>query len=124
MTTRRSFLGAILAAAASPVIVRAESLMKVYVPPEPKLILPQGDWTIETWMRTPGDAWQNIAACVSGSMLTCYVNGHPVPDDHPSAKAAREILIPMIHDHDLASDYIFTGETQDLRITKANRYAP
>jgi hypothetical protein len=32
MTSRRGFLGAILAAAAAPAIVRAESLMKIYVP--------------------------------------------------------------------------------------------
>jgi hypothetical protein len=34
MTSRRGFLGAILAAAAAPAIVRAESLMKIYVPPQ------------------------------------------------------------------------------------------
>ena len=32
MTNRRGFLGSIFAAAAAPAIVRAESLMKIYVP--------------------------------------------------------------------------------------------
>jgi hypothetical protein len=34
MTNRRGFLGSIFAAAAAPAIVRAESLMKIYVPPQ------------------------------------------------------------------------------------------
>ena len=34
MTNRRGFFGAMLAAAAAPAIVRAESLMKIYVPPQ------------------------------------------------------------------------------------------
>ena len=34
MTNRRGFLGSIFAAAAAPVFVRAESLMKIYVPPQ------------------------------------------------------------------------------------------
>jgi hypothetical protein len=34
MTTRRSFLAGLLAAAAAPAIVRAESLMKLWVPPQ------------------------------------------------------------------------------------------
>jgi hypothetical protein len=34
MTNRRGFLGAMFAAAAAPAIVRAESLMKIYVPPQ------------------------------------------------------------------------------------------
>lgn len=34
MTNRRGFFGAMFAAAAAPAIVRAESLMKIYVPPQ------------------------------------------------------------------------------------------
>ena len=39
MTTRRGFLGAMLAAAMAPAIVKASSLMPIYVP---KIILPTG----------------------------------------------------------------------------------
>ncbi len=39
---RRGFLSAILAAGAAPAIVRAESLMKIFVPPERKIIQPIG----------------------------------------------------------------------------------
>jgi hypothetical protein len=39
MTNRRGFLGAMFAAAAAPAIVRAESLMKIYVPPQ-EILLP------------------------------------------------------------------------------------
>lgn len=34
---RRSFLGGILALSAAPAIVRAESLMKIWVPPAPEI---------------------------------------------------------------------------------------
>lgn len=42
MTNRRGFLGSIFAAAAAPAIVRAESLMKIYVPPQEILLLEAG----------------------------------------------------------------------------------
>jgi hypothetical protein len=37
--TRRGFLGAMLAACAAPAIVRADNIMKVFVPPERGIIL-------------------------------------------------------------------------------------
>jgi len=40
MTNRRGFLGAMFAAAAAPAIVRAESLMKIYVPPQEMVFTP------------------------------------------------------------------------------------
>jgi hypothetical protein len=43
MTTRRGFLGAMLAAAVAPAIVRAGSLMPIYVPKAPKLLTLWGD---------------------------------------------------------------------------------
>lgn len=46
MTTRRGFLGAILAAAAAPAIVRAGSLMPIYVPPAEPVIVGV-DWGVE-----------------------------------------------------------------------------
>lgn len=39
---RRGFLGAMLAAASAPTIVKAENLMKIIVPPEKKLIVGRG----------------------------------------------------------------------------------
>jgi len=43
MTTRRGFLATILATAAAPALVRAESLMPIYVPPPPRLLTLWGD---------------------------------------------------------------------------------
>jgi hypothetical protein len=40
MTTRRGFLGAMLAACAAPAIVRADSLMRV-IPTETEILLPE-----------------------------------------------------------------------------------
>jgi hypothetical protein len=59
---RRGFLGAMLAAASAPAIVRAESLMKIAVPKEKKLLLRNlaGDFDgdainyFEEWTYEPG----------------------------------------------------------------------
>lgn len=37
---RRNFLGAMLAAASAPAVVKAENLMKIFVPPERKILQP------------------------------------------------------------------------------------
>jgi hypothetical protein len=42
MTTRRGFLGAMLAACAAPAIVRSESLMKIVVPSQDLVLLNPG----------------------------------------------------------------------------------
>ena len=47
MTNRRGFLGAMFAAAAAPAIVRAESLMKIYVPPQEILLPTSGIFNAE-----------------------------------------------------------------------------
>lgn len=47
---RRGFLRGILAAAAAPAIVRAESLMRIYVPPEPAIVAP-------AWEAWAGDSY-------------------------------------------------------------------
>lgn len=40
MVTRRSFLGFLGAGATAPAIVKAENLMKIFVPPAPKIVAP------------------------------------------------------------------------------------
>lgn len=62
MTTRRGFLGAILAAGCAPAIVSAGSLMKIVVP---RPVWPAPDWTTyefsnEVWnggLRSLGENW-------------------------------------------------------------------
>jgi hypothetical protein len=44
MTSRRGFLLGIGAALAAPAIVRADSLMKLWVPPKPKLVVEEVYW--------------------------------------------------------------------------------
>lgn len=66
MTTRRGFLAAMLAASAAPAIVRAGSLMPIWVPPQGLVLLSSGlgdvrsfsmhgDWTIEMWTKLPAE---------------------------------------------------------------------
>lgn len=49
MTSRRAFLLGLGAALAAPAVVRADSLMKLWVPPAPKLITSFDDYEEGTW---------------------------------------------------------------------------
>jgi len=54
MTNRRGFLGSIFAAAAAPVFVRAESLMKIYVPPQEIVYETLGPYDINSYTYSDG----------------------------------------------------------------------
>jgi len=54
MTNRRGFLGAMFAAAAAPAIVRAESLMKIYVPPQEIAYETLGPYDINSYTYRDG----------------------------------------------------------------------
>lgn len=96
MTTRRGFLSGLLAAAAAPSIVRSESLMKLWVPPQ-DIILPNfaGDFTVESWVKPADGEWVNIAMTRSGSKVTKYINGEAVTD-HPLLPMFRDVVVPMV----------------------------
>jgi hypothetical protein len=72
MTNRRGFFGAMFAAAVAPAIVRAESLMKIYV-------LPQG---IITDVQLEEALYQNLSARYSHSLTkSCLLTRQQVTDD-------------------------------------------
>ena len=54
MTNRRGFLGAMFAAAAAPAIVRAESLMKIYVPSQELAYETLGPYDINSYTYRDG----------------------------------------------------------------------
>lgn len=79
---RRGFLKSILAAAVAPAIVKADNLMKLYVPNQDLvfdgvgdyLILP--DTTIESVVKNPlFDEWTHIALVRKSNEFTTYING-------------------------------------------------
>lgn len=84
--SRRGFLGAMLAAAAAPAIVKASSLMPISAP---KLLLPdsvwgvalpKGDVTIEGW-AAPGlleGGWHHHAIVRDSTGIKCYMDGERV----------------------------------------------
>jgi hypothetical protein len=83
--TRRGFLKSILAAGVSPAIVRAESLMKIWVPPQGLLFDGvgdsilfitdlTGDYTIETF-AAPSDEWVHVAVTRKFGELSMFLNG-------------------------------------------------
>lgn len=135
---RRGFLKAMLAAAAAPAIVRAESLMKIYVPPEPKLFVPsdsivqgmefgKNDFTFETWVKKPetegmilgGDGeWKHIAQVYSGGRLHEYVNGVKVATGTLKRTFDMAVHMPRQTDNYPSTKIDFAGGSiSDLRIT-------
>ena len=71
MTTRRGFLTSILAMAAAPAIVKAKSIMPIWVP-KTELLLPNLDITLDgmhpnqsttfsMWMKESGGAWTHYS---------------------------------------------------------------
>lgn len=123
MISRRNFLHGLLAAAAAPAIVRSESLMKIWVPPEPKLILAAGDWTVDAWLKPTEGQWAHIAVTVtSGLLIQHYVDGQKVRPDHPLALLANKTLPPLASPKpNLDHLREFRGEINELRITNALR---
>lgn len=74
MTTRRGFLGALLAAAAAPALVRASSLMPIYVPPAPKILTPAdfgavGDPLLTLWADGVHDDTAALQALIGGAAV-------------------------------------------------------
>lgn len=74
-TTRRGFLGAMLAAAAAPAFVRADSLMQIVVPkqeiilPTLNILIPEGAgagvYTASMWVKASGGEWERIVKTVT-----------------------------------------------------------
>ncbi len=98
--SRRGFLKAMLAAAAAPAICKAENLMKIYVPPQEIILLPEPeilsaddftfgtqDFTVECFIHPTKqqlDAlgpqrWYQFARVYNGGKVQEFVDGKLVP---------------------------------------------
>lgn len=138
MATRRSFLRGVIAAALAPAIVRAESLMPIYVPPPPKIITPEsfnlgdGDWTVDGWVSDvrftkklyePNyvePVFRHVAFVVSGGVVTNYVDGKQVAADHPLVPKFHKVAVPTARERNLPTD--LNGLIVDeVRISSINR---
>lgn len=81
MTTRRSFMAGILAAAAAPAVVRSESLIG--------WDLGAGDWSVEAWIRQPDlEAFRLVCITHSHGLQQAYIDGEQVSNDHPLISAS------------------------------------
>jgi hypothetical protein len=58
---RRDFLKAILATGMAPAIVKAENIMRIYVPPEKKIIMPSA-------LLTPEEITKEASMILQGSI--------------------------------------------------------
>lgn len=84
MTTRRNFLKVMLAAAAAPAIVKASSLMPIFVPKK-EVLLPDWahqleDYTIESWLKPRFGDWTHVSVSRGGmyNEFKFYLDGSPV----------------------------------------------
>lgn len=147
--SRRGFLKGIIAAAMAPAIVRAESLMPIYVPKQ-ELIIPDQtlfgssdylqptsmaegfgneDFTIETWMKPVADSeWKHVAQVRRGGYIECYINGVMVPAPEFEAhgfKIVKEnghVSINFDRSPDNGRmDTYFHGQIDDVRVTSLAR---
>ena len=65
---RRIFLKGLLAVVAAPAIVKADNLMKIWVPPEPRIVtssVPQQiyvEYANEVWNNAAGKSWERTFA--------------------------------------------------------------
>ena len=66
---RRNFFKAMLAAASAPAIVKADSLMKIWVPPEKKIVTLPSSGTFETVCSWTPEEMPNYYASVIGEMV-------------------------------------------------------
>lgn len=137
---RRGFLAGIIAAAAAPAIVRAGSIMPVYVPPAPKIITPAdfnlggGDWTMDAWvkdMRFTKDtaryqptfeepSFQHVALVLSGGVASHFVNGKRVTADHPMALQFQRVAKPIVRDRVIPTD-VAGLQVDEFRLSSINR---
>jgi Concanavalin A-like lectin/glucanases superfamily len=131
MTTRRGFLKAILAAAVAPAIVRAESLMPIYVPKQeiftfsgcgdyldmPFDVDVSGDFTIETWAR-PVDDWRFLAMTRDCSGMHYYIDNQEASAKEFSEATGGKKVLSIKEEHvTLDPNRNFNGFLDDLRIT-------
>lgn len=117
MTTRRGLLAAMLAAAAAPAIVRASSLMPIYVPKREPIWLGADlamgdDWTVEHLQNFDG-IWQHVATVRRGGDLKHFVNGEEVARERAPAGLQPFLWMPQGPDQPALVD--------NLRITKIAR---
>ncbi len=125
---RRGFLGAMLAAAMAPAVVKAENIMKIWTPPTdilvpndhiPIVTIPDnfdgGNFTFESWVMPAGAlAWSHIAVVRENGEFKRYVNGEQV------IALPRDTDVQIVAPNEKKNLDIngFNGYIQDIRIVK------
>lgn len=125
MTSRRSFLAGLLAAAAAPAIVRSESLMKLWVPPQDIFVPPpswdmgSGDWTVEFWHRPlRHKVHQHMAVVRDNGVERLYLDGYQVGRQ---AAVVGNVIRPVLDfwgSQDVAAPVYDRGYVVEFRATK------
>lgn len=122
---RRDFLRAMLGVAMAPAVVKAENIMKIWVP-EQEIEVPVmtvydnfggGDFTAESWvMPAMAGVWSHVALVRQAGEIKKYLNGELVKDFPKEMQVGIAPPSPKMLDVQP-----FNGYIQDLRITKAVR---
>ncbi len=120
--SRRGFLKSMLALAAAPAIVRAESLMPIFVPKrEIETLYGYGfgasDFTIETWINPPKEGiWKHVAQVQKNGVLLSYIDGKLVPNEE-----FRSYGLKVSQRNDAFGISLGDGYIDELRVTSLAR---
>lgn len=131
MTTRRGFLKSILALGMAPAVVKASSLMPIYVPKPDLFTLDTGDFTIEAWLKPQMEDWHHVTLVRKFGETSHYFDGIPVT--YETLKSGKFDLLQSNNSLISATlDNInlklinpgFTGYIKDLKVIKGRVQIP
>lgn len=118
---RRGFLGAMLGAAMAPAVVKAENIMKIWVPSQEIIVDPYGldtpEYTVAGWMKPREGQWMHVAQVMEAGAMVAYINGVRVPDNMPEVATFQKIMVPVVKEKQLMLDgQVFDGFVNDLKV--------
>lgn len=120
MVTRRNFLGLMLGAAAAPVIVRSESLMKIFVPPQKKIITGMG--LICDFDEVSSFYPKSVSAYnMSTDFAEAVMNNNQALIDHIGEN--KLLVTPRYHEDEMKIDLIaLIKKTKERQAIVANQF--
>lgn len=116
MITRRRFLKSILGLGIAPAIVKADSLMRIYVPKPDLFTFGPGDFTITSWLKPELGSWFHVSLTREANKSKFYLNGSSVEYSELENKDIDIIKISneLYRSRGLHTKY--TGTIDDLKI--------
>lgn len=115
----------------APAIVKAENLMRIYVPKPDLFSFGTGDFTIEAWLQPPMEDWHHVSLVKKFGEVSHYFDGVPVT--YETLKSGKFDLLQSNNSLISATlDNInlklinpeFSGHIQNLKVIKGRVQIP